>query len=497
MWSKTEMESQATAERTSARMSRMRLARNFALLGSAEIFSKVVTILAFAYLARVLGPAEFGILEFAVAVITILTLLVDCGLSPYGAREVGKDPGRAGALLRQIVVTRLVLVPVAWAVLAALSLALDESGATRRVVLLYGLPLVALAGSLSWVFQGRDAMSVVAGGSMLRWSMFAAGVAVMVKGPGDTWKIPLVETVAVGGMVVLYVSVFRSRFGGWGSGVSRARIATLLREACPIGASELIWAFRVYFATVALGLLVGGPEVGWFGGAHRIVLALHTFVWLYFFNILPSMARTSGRPRVELRALIGESLRASAWAAVFVGIVVTAMAEPIVTVFYGSAYEASAPVLRILVWLVPVAAISGHYRYVLIGYGHQRLEFFAAVVGAAVAAIVGVLTIRRFGMLGVAGGLVASEVAIWALAYVFVRREVTSIPAARLLWKPVAAGTGLAAALVLGPPSAGWLIAVLAAGAYWSCAALVEPQLRGDIRALLTRGRASTRPRIV
>jgi PST family polysaccharide transporter len=497
MWSKTEMESQPTVERTRPGVSRMRLARNFVLLGSAEIFSKAVTILAFAYLARVFGPAEFGTLEFALAVVTILTLLVDWGLSPYGAREVGKDSGRTGALVRHIVVTRLALVLLAWAVLVGLSLALDQPWSTRRVLLLYGLPLVALAGSLSWVFQGRDAMEVVAGGSMLRWSMFAGGCALVASGPGDTWKIPLVEAVAVGGMAVLYVSIFRSRFGGWGSGVSSARVATLLREAFPIGASELTWALRVYFATVALGVLVGGPEVGWFGGAHRIVLALHTFVWLYFFNVLPSMARTSRRPRAELRALIGDSLRASAWAVVFVAIVVTVMAKPIVTVLYGSAYEASAPVLRILVWLVPVAAMSGHYRYVLIGYGHQDLEFLAAAGGAAVAAILGLLTVRPFGMLGVAGALVASEVAIWALAYAFVRREVTSIPAAKVLWKPAAGGAGLAAALVLWPPHSGWLIAVLAAAAYWSCAALVEPQLRADIRALLTTGRASTRPSIV
>src|SRR5690349_14522108 len=101
MWSRTEMESRpatAPAEATRSGLSGARLARNFVLLGGAEVFSKGVTILAFACLARVLGPADFGALEFALAVITILTLLVDCGLSPYGAREVGKDPGKTGAL---------------------------------------------------------------------------------------------------------------------------------------------------------------------------------------------------------------------------------------------------------------------------------------------------------------------------------------------------------------------------------------------------------------
>ena len=158
----------APAEATRSGLSGARLARNFVLLGGAEVFSKGVTILAFACLARVLGPADFGALEFALAVITILTLLVDCGLSPYGAREVGKDPGKTGALVRHIVVTRLALVLVAWAVLLALVLTLDQPWPTRRVLLLYGLPLAVLAGSLFWVFQGCDAMGVVVGGLLLR-----------------------------------------------------------------------------------------------------------------------------------------------------------------------------------------------------------------------------------------------------------------------------------------------------------------------------------------
>jgi O-antigen/teichoic acid export membrane protein len=337
-------------------------------------------------------------------------------------------------------------------------------------------------------------MAVVAGGSALRWVLFGAGIAFMVGGPRDTWKVPVAETVAVGGMTVFYAVMFRVRFGAGRTGVPSPRVGTLLRETLPIGASELTWALRVYFATVALGVLVGGPELGWFGGAHRIVLALHTFVWLYFFNVLPSMARTSTRPRGELSELIGGSLRASAWVAVFVGAVVTALAEPIVTVLYGSAYEASAPVLRILVWLVPVAMVSGHYRYILIGYGHQTLEFGAAAVGAAVAAIVAVLTIRPLGTPGVAAGLVASELAVCAVAYGFVCRKVTWIPLIRQIWKPAAAGAGLAAVLAVWPPQFGWSIAVVATIAYWSWAGVVE---RGEIRELLTKCRAAARPRVV
>jgi hypothetical protein len=71
---------------------------------------------------------------------------------------------------------------------------------------------------------------------------------------------------------------------------------------------------------------------------------------------------------------------------------------------------------------------------------------------------------------------------------------VTWIPLIRQIWKPAAAGAGLAAVLAVWPPQFGWSIAVVATIAYWSWAGVVE---RGEIRELLTKCRAAARPRVV
>ena len=55
-------------------MPRAPLVRNFLFLGAGEFASKVFGFLAFAYLARVLGPREFGQIEFALALIVFLYL---------------------------------------------------------------------------------------------------------------------------------------------------------------------------------------------------------------------------------------------------------------------------------------------------------------------------------------------------------------------------------------------------------------------------------------
>ncbi len=71
----------------------------------------------------------------------------------------------------------------------------------------------------------------------------------------------------------------------------RGTLAPHWKQALPIGMTEMAWAFTWYFSTVILGLIYAKELLGWFGASHRLLMALHTFVFLYFFNLLPSISR--------------------------------------------------------------------------------------------------------------------------------------------------------------------------------------------------------------
>src|SRR5262249_53292414 len=86
------------------------LVANLGLLVTGEMLSKFFTLVAFAHLARVLGPVSFGHIEFALAVIFIFSLLIDLGLGIYGAREIAKDGELILSITRRVVSTRCWLI---------------------------------------------------------------------------------------------------------------------------------------------------------------------------------------------------------------------------------------------------------------------------------------------------------------------------------------------------------------------------------------------------
>ena len=460
------------------------LAKNFVLLGIGEFASKVCSFVAFAYLARVLGPGEFGQLEFALALIFFFTLLVDCGLGSYGAREIAKDESAVGRLATHILVVRWLLGVIAFAILIILVAFLDKPWPVERLILLYGLTLLAQPALLPWVFQGRDLMGYVALASAIRWGLFAAGVLLFVRNPETIWIVPVVEGAALLCVVIYYFLVFTKHFGSLGKQIDYRYALSMFRQAWPIGASELVWALKIYFATVLLGMFVNGPEVGWFAAAHRLVVSLHAFVWLYFFNLLPSIARGSGGSFETLQHLLRGSLQITGWLGVFVAAVGTVLAKPILTSVYGMQYQSAIAAFQVLIWLIPLALVSGHFRYTLIAYNKQGLEFVTAACGGALNVFLNLILIGAYGIIGAAISLIAAEGLICGLAYFMVRRTIIRIPVGLYLWRPATGAAILAGILYCVPALNTWVAGGSTIAVFLSVLLLSQRTFFADLRSL-------------
>src|SRR5262249_50275158 len=160
------------------------------------------------------------------------------------------------------------------------------------------------------------------------------------------------------------------------------------------------WAFMWYFCTVVLGFVFADASLGWFGASHRALMALHAFVWLYFFNLLPSISRCVALPVQQLLGLMDRSIRFAAWTGFFAVGVLTALAPMLLTIVYGPDFRAATNSFTVLAWMLPVAMLSGHHRYILIAYNQQRRLLTCTACAAAAAVLLGFLLCPHYGGIG-------------------------------------------------------------------------------------------------
>ncbi len=461
----------------------MKLLKNFLSLAGAEVFSKLLTFAAFAYLARALGPGGFGYIEFAGAVLMCASLIVDQGFSPYGAREIAKAPKQTGRLTAEVVTVRFVLAAGGYLAIVLFALLIDHGPVLLRLLLVYGLSLWAAPLLLQWVFQGHDRMHLVAVAQVIRQTMFAATVFAFVRGTEQILIVAWAEVAGVTSAAAYCVWMYRRHFRA-GTRLRPAVSAQLLREGVPIGLSQMFWVVKMFGGTLVLGVIASAQTVGFFAGAQRILLAAHTFVWLYYFNLLPTMARAWQQNGGEFNRLIERSMHSMVWLAVAAGLGWVALSHDAMRIIYGPRFAPAGTVLALLAGVCVMALISGHYRFGLIAAGHQTAEMLTSALGAAIALVLIPVGYFKAGLNGAAMGLVVAEAAIWLSSWWCARRLLSVKGNARLLLRPLLAA-GLASGVLWGLPLESQKVRLAVALLLLAGLALaVDPRLRDGLREL-------------
>ena len=429
-----------------------RLVNNFLSLSGAEVISKLLTVAAFAFVARIVGPGGFGYLEFAYSVVMCGALLVDQGSGVYGAREIARSPNSTTRLVTEVTSLRLALAAAVYAGFVLFVWVLDRPAALEQLVLLFGLSVFLMPFMLQWVFQGHDRMRIVGMMQIVRQAVFAIVVFTLLRERELLWPVAIGELCGAAAVVFLSLWLYRAQLG-LHIPLKFLISSQLLRAGATIGLGQLFWSLRMYGAIVVIGFIATEAEVGFFGAAMRIAIGLNAFVWLYFFNLLPSMSRMWKQDLNAFHLLMGQSLRTAGWLALGGGTLWVVLAPLLILLVYGAEFMPAAPALQWMSGLVILAAIHGHFRLALLAADHQRYVTASAGIGTVVALAVIPLGYAHWGISGAAIALVAGEIMVWASSYLFSRRLLDLQGPHQQLVRPVASAAALLALLWLLPPT--------------------------------------------
>ena len=387
------------------------LLKNFASLFGAEAFCKIITFAAFAYLARLNGPADYGHIEWAGTVLMCAGLIVDQGFSAYGAREIAKSPSETGRLVAEVVTARFMLAGFGYLAIVIFAFWFVAEKAIINLLLVYGLSLWALPLLLQWVFQGHDRMHLVGMTQAIRQMVFVLAVFVFVRGTDDLVWVGIAEVSGVTAAALFSVWMYQRYFSN-NMSPRPALSARLFREGTPIGLSQMFWVLKMFGATFIVGLIATAEDTGYFAGAMRIYIALHTFVWLYFFNLLPSLSRAWEHGPEQFSGLISRSIRIVASISLVGGIIWFLSASFVMRSVYGESFLPGGGALRWMAGACIAAALSGHFRFGLIAAGYQSKEMLTAALGAVIAVVLIPVGYVNAGITGAAAVLCLAECSV-------------------------------------------------------------------------------------
>lgn len=402
------------------------IAKNFSWLIAGEVVSKIFMLFMVAYIARVLGVAAFGKLNFAQAVAAYLYISVDFGISMYGIREIARKRDLAGPLSLNLLVIRSFLALITFGISLPLLLLLPIPQELR--LLLIGTFLLVFYKALDpeWVFRALEKMEYVGISRMVLWGISLLLVLFFVKSAGDLVKIPFLLFASGIAVVFFFIFVLYKYFISFRlQYLSFAKWRTYLAGAFPLGVTAVFTMIYFNIDTIMLGLMKTAQAVGLYNAAYKAVYAIILLLGLWLKTVFPLVSKRFAENREWAIHFLQKFLRLTFMLVFLAAFVVTLLAPLIIYLVFGSHYLPSTIALQILIWSIIPIAVSGTYGMLIsISLGHAKDVLFGAIAGAVINIVLNLVLIPSFGFLGASVATLITETVVALIVFTLAYKRI-------------------------------------------------------------------------
>jgi O-antigen/teichoic acid export membrane protein len=422
---------------TTARVMRHRAVVNSVWLFASRLIGQGLSALTLIVLARSLGAEGLGRYAYITSVIFVANTLTTFGTDTLIIREVAHDP--AGAV-RWPAAAMLIQGVLAIAVIALIWLISDQQPA----MVVYSLALIPLAVSAvySAVLRGRERMDLYMVFAVASAALQALGV-VSVLNVDSSLVTLMLALVGAHTLAAMFVVTAANRLLPdfhitWH--IDRVLVRQMLIAGLPL--MLLIGLSLVYqrIGVLILTWISGDAMTGQFSAAARLVEALKMLPAAMLGAMFPVLSRETQRKNSNHRdrearkagaknglfwRLFASSVSQQTFGllsfALVAAIMLTLLADPIITSLFGDDFAPAVPILRLLGWLLIPYVIGAVLSLQLVAAKREREVLVAVVITLPIAIMLHTILITAHGLIGAGEATIISETLQVAILLILAR----------------------------------------------------------------------------
>jgi O-antigen/teichoic acid export membrane protein len=396
---------------------RQQLFHNLSWLFVDRIIRMVVGFFVLAWLARYLGPAQFGSLSYATAFVLLFSPIASLGLDGIVVRNIVRDPSRKDQILGTTFLMKGLssLLTVGFIMVTAFVIRPEDA-------VIHSLVAIAAMGTFFVAFDTIDLwfQSQV----QSRYVVFAKSTAFLIVTLAKVLLIllnaPLIAFVWVGlaetAMASVLLVAIYSKLGhslrSWNSNVRTAWV--LLRDSWPLMLSGILGLVYLRIDQIMLGAIMGDKEVGIYSVAVRL-----SEVWFF----LPTAILSSVLPAIVEARDMGDNFfyerlqklyNLLAFLGYAVALPMTLASKWLVVHLFGPDYGKASLMVIVLVWSTLFINLGVARSSFLTSMNWTGVSLFQNIAGCAMNVALNLLLIPKYAGVGAA---VASLVSYWFAAH--------------------------------------------------------------------------------
>lgn len=387
------------------------------------MLGKILSLIVGIFIAKFLGPHDFGDLSFAIAFTAIIAAVGTLGLDSFIIREILHQPAKRdevmGTAFWMRIGVSIFLVPASVLIYLFFRSLADQQGAELTLVITF------CASALFFkAFNIIDSyfQSQVRSKFVVQVQNICLIISSLIKISFVLLKLPLVyfafALVLDGLMLAIGLVIIYHRenlqIKAWVFNTSRAK--SLLSQSWPLILSAVMVTLYMQIDILMLKYFAGSTEAGIYSAAARISEAWYFIPVAIVTSVFPAIihARKTDIARYQKRLqnlydlLVAISLP--------VALIVSLGADTFIRLVYGEQFDGAGVMLSIHIWsgiFVFLGSASGQY---LLAEGFTMISFYRTAIGAIANILLNLWLIPMYGGLGAsAATLIAYFIATFSI----------------------------------------------------------------------------------
>jgi polysaccharide transporter, PST family len=355
------------------------------------------------WIARYLGPEQFGLLNFAIAFTGLFGAIATLGMDGIVVRELVNFPGKRDDILGSAFVLRFLAAVISFVVVIGTIFILrrGETLIIRLVAITGGQFLFQSLNVIDLYFQSKVKSKYTVYATNAAYMLIAVVKVVLLLAAASliafVWA-GLGEFVLASVFLLIAYRIRNLKLAAWRPKLGVMR--DLLRDSWPLILTGISIMICLRIDQVLIGQMLNDKQVGVYSAAARISEIWYFIPLAITSSFLPLLVESKKASEALYYDRLQRFCNVQALIGIAFALFITIAAGPLTRLLYGPAYAGSAGVLRILIWGGILIPIAGGWTNWMLLENRVKTMFYFQVFGAAMNVILNLVLIPHFGILG-------------------------------------------------------------------------------------------------
>ena len=370
-----------------------------------QMLRMAVGLLVGVWIARYLGPEQFGLLNYAMAFVALFGGIASLGLNGIVVRNLVKDPEAANVTLGSAFILQIIGGLLAFFLaITAISFARPDDTLAKLMVAVLGFVMVFKSTEVVKCWFESQVQSkytvLMENGTYL---IFAAVKVALILGQASlmafVWAAFAEGLLVAAGLLWIY-ALLGGHLKAWR--VSYAHALTQLGSAWPIIMSGTFVLVNLSIDKVLLRHLANPQELGLYSAASVLVAAWFFVPVAIGGSIAPRLTKLHAEDEPAYSRLKMDAYKYFGLGSAVIALAIYFWADNIVGLLYGQAYSAASDVLTLNIWAIVFISIVSLRGRLLIIENKQVNTAWLVFMGMASNILLNLWLIPGYGAVGAA-----------------------------------------------------------------------------------------------